>query len=48
MIKDYLIPVLIVVAGLIVYNMLVKKFLPASFEENYEVNSATGEIMRAA
>lgn len=47
MIKDYLIPVLIVVAGLIVYNMLVKKFLPANFEENFEVD-ANGNMLKVA
>lgn len=32
MVKDYLIPIAIVVAGLIVYNMLIKKLLPDTFD----------------
>ncbi len=46
--KEYIMPILIVVAGLIVYNLLVKKFLPANFEENFEVDAETGRILKVA
>ena len=47
MIKEYVMPILIVVAGLVVYNLLVKKFLPANFEENFEVD-ANGRVLKVA
>lgn len=32
MVKDWLIPVAIVVIGLVVYNLLVKRFIPDGFD----------------
>ncbi len=48
MFKDYILPVLLVVAGLIVYDMVFKKLLKiGSYEENYELDS-NGQIMKVA
>lgn len=40
MIKEYLVPVLIIVAALVVYNMVAKKLLNLStFDDSYDVVS---------
>lgn len=37
MFKEYILPVLIVVAGMVLYNLVVSKLLNMNYEENYEV-----------